>query len=128
MYCKLMGASFAANASGTLLKLFMAVQKELHQLQQHLLLVKHAAHQHGVEHGSKLGSMLYDNDVALPAESNPTDVRSASRQDAAASGAADQLSDAHAQGLDMENVSDTGSRHEMPHRTHHHVQQNAASP
>ncbi len=100
----------------------------VHQLQQHLLLVKHAAHQHGVEHGSKLGSMLYDNDVALPAESNPTDVRSASRQDAAASGAADQLSDAHAQGLDMENVSDTGSRHEMPHRTHHHVQQNAASP
>ncbi|KAA6427625.1 MAG: hypothetical protein FRX49_02288 [Trebouxia sp. A1-2] len=80
------------------------LEKELHQLQQHLLLVKHAAHQHGVEHSSKLGSMLYDNDVAFVAESNSTDVRSASWQDAAVSGAADQLSDAHAQGLDVQNV------------------------
>lgn len=127
-HCKLLVASSAAKASGTLLKVFMAVQKELHQLQQHLLLVKHAAHQHGVEHSSKLGSMLYDNDVAFVAESNSTDVRSASRQDAAVSGAADQLSDAHAQSLDVQNVSDTGSRHEMPHRTHHHFQQSAASP
>ncbi len=127
MYCKLLAASFAANASGMWLKVFMAVQKELHQLQQHLLLVKHAAHQHGVEHSSKLGSMLYDNDVAFVAESNNTDVRTASWQDAAVSGAADHLSDAHAQGLDVQNVSDTGSRHEMPHRTHHHVQ-SAASP
>ena len=115
-------------ASGTLLKVFTAVQKELHQLQQHLLLVKHAAHQHGVEHSSKLGSMLYDNDVAFVAESNSTDVRTASWQDEAVPAAADQSSNAHAQGLDVQNVSDTGSRHEMPHRTHHHVQQSAASP
>jgi len=46
-HCKLLVASSAAKASGSLLKVFVAVQKELHQLQQHLLLVKHAAHQHG---------------------------------------------------------------------------------
>ncbi len=127
-HCNLLVASSAAKASGSLLKVFVAVQKELHQLQQHLLLVKHAAHQHGVEHSSKLGSMLYDKDVAFVAESNSTDVRSASRQDAAVSGAADQLSDARAQSLDVQNVSNTGSRHEMPHQTHHHFQQSAASP
>lgn len=108
----------------------MALQKELHQLQQHILLVKHAAHQHGVEHTSKLGSMLYDDGIALPADNNSSDVDLISQQDDAHSEAADLelLSEAHAQESDSDTVKNASSRREMPHRTHHQTQQTLVSP
>lgn len=106
----------------------MALQKELHQLQQHILLVKHAAHQHGVEHTSKLGSMLYDDGIALAADINSSDVVLISQQDDAHSEAAELLSEAHAQESDSDTVRNASSRREMPHRTHHQTQQTSVSP
>lgn len=99
------------------------LQKELYQLQQHLLLLKHAAHQHGVEHSSRLGTMLYDDGFALPGDSNATIAKTESRIPEADS---EDLGTVRA-----DTVGETTITHQLPqhlHRTHHQTQEAVSSP
>ncbi|KAL3132539.1 hypothetical protein ABBQ32_009080 [Trebouxia sp. C0010 RCD-2024] len=99
------------------------LEKELYQLQQHLLLLKHAAHQHGVEHSSRLGTMLYDDGFALPGDSNATIAKTESRIPEADS---EDLGTVRA-----DTVGETTITHQLPqhlHRTHHQTQEAVSSP
>lgn len=104
------------------------LEKELLQLQQHLLLVKHAAHQHGVEHSSRLGSMLYNDGILT--HSNGTDVEVASQQGVTESASVEVVHNTSDGEEDVGQVKNA-SRRELPqhsHRTHHLAQQTASSP
>lgn len=98
------------------------LQKELYQLQQHLLLLKHAAHQHGVQHSSRLGTMLYDDDFVLPGDSNTTVLKTDS-----------SMHDNKLEALHPDTVTadETTNTHQLPqhsHRTHHQTKQAVSSP
>lgn len=98
------------------------LEAELHQLQQHILLLKHAAHQHGVEHNSRLGVMLYD-DGYVAAQGNATHTDPAtSAQEPAANATSPALHDARAVLHDSSAVRDSPSKHTLPHRIHHQTQ------
>ena len=112
-------------------ELHVLLQKDLHQLQQHILLLKHAAHQHGVEHSSRLGVMLYDDGFALADNSNNT----VAKPDSAAHSAADldtlgRLDDVTSTDIVSTDGSDASIGAEslqQSHRTHHSAQ-HAISP
>ena len=100
----------------------------MYQLQQHLLLLKHAAHQHGVEHSSRLGTMLYDDGFGLPADSNATIAKTDSKIPQA-----DNLKpDAEELGaVHVDTVGETTNTHQLPqhlHRTHHQTQEGVSPP
>lgn len=112
--------------------MFWWLQKELQQLQQHILLLKHAAHQHGIEHSSRLGTMLYDDGFTLPDDSNKTIVDTdSSVHGAAETGAFERSHDPRLAALPTDIVGETSSAHEVSqhsHRTHHQTQQAVSSP
>ena len=106
-------------------QLFVHRQKELHQLRQHLLLLKHAAHEHGVEHSSRLGMMLYEDGVATPAPG--TGMNSTLQQAATVSEAAEPLHEAD-DSKPVEGIRDVDSKNQLPktsHRPRHHPQHHA---
>ena len=108
------------------------LQTELQQLQQHLLLLKHAAHQHGIEHSSRLGTMLYDDGFLLPGNGNKTVVNTdSSPHETAGIGTVEESHNPRPAALPSDTFSETSMTHDVPqhsHRTHHQAQQAVSSP